>query len=109
VGSVRSLSLCGRSQATGWHPPHPSSCPRRRSPTGSHSALTSTFPPDLVDQVIEQTGRAEQRRRLLPARVVVYWVLALALYGQAAHEEVLRWLVEGLGWGGADQVFDRQV
>ncbi len=52
---------------------------------------------------------AEQRRRLLPARVVVYWVLALALYGQAAHEEVLRWLVEGLGWGGADQVFDRQV
>lgn len=67
-------------KATGWHPPHPSSFPRRRqSPTGSHSALTSTFPPDLVDQVIEQTGRTEQRRRLLPARVVVYWVLALAV------------------------------
>ena len=61
-------------------------------------ALTSTFPPELVDQVIAQTGRAEQRRRLLPARVVVYFVLALALYGQAAYEEVLRCLVEGLGW-----------
>jgi hypothetical protein len=61
-------------------------------------ALTSTFPPDLVDQVIEQTGRAEQRRRLLPARVVVYFVLALALYGHAAYEEVMRCLVEGLGW-----------
>ena len=61
-------------------------------------ALTHTFPPELVDQVIQETGRAEQRRRLLPARVVVYFVLALALYGHAAYEEVLRCLVEGLGW-----------
>jgi hypothetical protein len=43
-------------------------------------ALTSTFPPELVDRVVQQTGRAEQRRRLLPARVVVDFVLALALY-----------------------------
>jgi hypothetical protein len=61
-------------------------------------ALTHTFPPELVDQVIAQTGRAEQRRRLLPARVVVYFVLALALYSHAAYEEVMRCLVEGLGW-----------
>jgi len=61
-------------------------------------ALTSTFPPELVDRVVEQTGRAEQRRRLLPARVVVYFVLALALYSHAAYEEVMRCLVEGLGW-----------
>jgi Insertion element 4 transposase N-terminal/Transposase DDE domain len=61
-------------------------------------ALTYTFPPDLVDRVIAQTGRTEQRRRLLPARVVVYFVLALALYGHAAYEEVMRCLVEGLGW-----------
>ena len=63
-------------------------------------ALTHTFPPDLVDRVIEQTGRAEQRRRLLPARVVAYFVLALALYSHAAYEEVLRCLVEGLGGAG---------
>src|SRR5512132_186332 len=61
-------------------------------------ALTSTFPPDLVDRTVQQTGRAEQRRRLLPARVVVYFVLALALYSHAAYEEVMRCLVEGLGW-----------
>lgn len=61
-------------------------------------ALTSTFPPELVDQVIEQTGRVEQRRRLLPARVVVYYVLALALFAGVAYEEVMRCLVEGLGW-----------
>jgi Insertion element 4 transposase N-terminal/Transposase DDE domain len=61
-------------------------------------ALTHTFPPELVDRVVQATGRAEQRRRLLPARVVVYFVLALALYGHAAYEEVMRCLVEGLGW-----------
>jgi Insertion element 4 transposase N-terminal/Transposase DDE domain len=61
-------------------------------------ALTHTFPPDLVDQVVQETGRAEQRHRLLPARVVFYFVLALALYSHAAYEEVMRCLVEGLGW-----------
>jgi hypothetical protein len=61
-------------------------------------ALTSTFPPDLVDRVVARTGRAEQRRRLLPARVVVYYVLGLALFAGAAYEEVMRCLVEGLGW-----------
>ena len=60
--------------------------------------LTTTFPPELVDRVIAKTGRAEQRQRLLPARVVVYFVLALALYSHAAYEEVMRCLVEGLGW-----------
>src|SRR5919197_795484 len=61
-------------------------------------ALTHTFPPGLVDQAVRETGRAEQRHRLLPARVVVYFVLALALYSQAAYEEVMRCLVEG--WAG---------
>src|SRR5213083_1915130 len=61
-------------------------------------ALTHTFPPEVVDRVVQEAGRAEQRRRLLPARVVVYFVLALALYSHAAYEEVMRCLVEGLGW-----------
>ena len=64
-------------------------------------ALTSTFPPALVDRVVAQTGREEQRRRLLPARVVVYYVLALALFANSAYEEVMRCLVEGLGWARA--------
>jgi hypothetical protein len=38
------------------------------------------FPPDLVDKVIEATGTREQRRRLLPARLMVYFVLALWLF-----------------------------
>ena len=60
--------------------------------------LTTTFPPELVDRVIAKTGRAEQRQRLLPARVVVYYTLAICLFAQVGYEEVMRLLVEGLAW-----------
>jgi len=33
-----------------------------------------------------------------PARVVVYYVLALALFADSSYEEVMRQLVEGLSW-----------
>src|SRR6266487_124501 len=73
--------------------------------------LTRTFPPELVDRVIARTGRAEQRQRLLPARVVVYYTLAMCLFAQVGYEEVMRLLVEGLAWArrwrGAWQVPDK--
>ena len=56
------------------------------------------FPPELVDEVVAEAGRRERRRRLLPARVVVYYVLAMALFADASYEEVMRQLVEGLAW-----------
>jgi Insertion element 4 transposase N-terminal/Transposase DDE domain len=60
--------------------------------------LTKTFPPSLVDEVVAATGRAEQRQRLLPARLVVYYVLAMTLFSEASYEEVAPNLVEGLAW-----------
>lgn len=54
------------------------------------------FPRDLVDEVIAESGRRENRVRLLPAHVVVYYVLALALFFGEAYEEVMRRLVGGL-------------
>jgi transposase IS4-like protein len=59
-------------------------------------ALTQTYPPALVDQVVAQTGRRERRQRLLPARVVVYYLLSLALFADVAYLQVLRLLVEAL-------------
>lgn len=56
------------------------------------------FPPELVDSVVREAGRGERRQRLLPARVVVYYVLAMALFSDASYEEVMRQLVEGLSW-----------
>jgi hypothetical protein len=56
------------------------------------------FPAELVDGVVAEAGRRERRARLLPARVVVYYVLALALFADCSYEEVMRQLVEGLAW-----------
>lgn len=56
------------------------------------------YPPDLVDQVVAAAGRTEQRRRLLPARIVVYSVLGLALFRDAPYEDAMRLVADGLGW-----------
>jgi hypothetical protein len=60
--------------------------------------LTATFPRSLVDEVIEVTGRREQRNRLLPAHLTVYYVLAMTLFSSSGYEEVMRSLTEGLTW-----------
>jgi hypothetical protein len=51
---------------------------------------------DIVDDVINECGKREKRSRLLPAHVVVYYVLALNLFFGQAYEEVIRQLVNGL-------------
>jgi hypothetical protein len=60
--------------------------------------LTRLVTRELVDEVLAETGRAEQRKRLLPARAVVYFVLALALFYGDSYEEVMRKLVQGLSF-----------
>lgn len=62
----------------------------------SIGVLTRIVPRDLVDEVVAYAGRKEKRSRLLPAHVVVYYVLALALFFGEAYEEVMRRLVGGL-------------
>ena len=63
--------------------------------------LTRTFPPELVDAVIDEAKAREQRKRSLPARLSTYFVLAMWLWREHGYEEVLRQLIDGLGWSGA--------
>jgi len=79
----------------GWVKPETD---QRLSDHISIGVLTRVFPPELIDKILEETGRTERRSRLLPARVVVYYVLGLALFSQCSYEEVMRMLVEGLSW-----------
>ncbi|MFB8413993.1 IS4 family transposase [Streptomyces albidoflavus] len=58
--------------------------------------LTRAFPSQLIDEVVAETGRGELRSRLLPARVVVYFVLAMCLFFGQPYEEVARLLGDGL-------------
>lgn len=62
----------------------------------SIGVLTRIFPRDLVDQVVNETQRREKRSRLLPAHVIVYFVLALGLFFGESYDEVMRRLVGGL-------------
>ncbi|MFD5616834.1 transposase domain-containing protein, partial [Kitasatospora sp. NPDC127060] len=49
-----------------------------------------------MDTVIAEHGRGERRRRILPARLVVYFVLGLCLFARESYEEVVRLLTTGL-------------
>ena len=58
--------------------------------------LTARFPADEIKQILEETGRHSKRIRDLPAHVMVYYVIARALYRAEPMREVLRLLLEGL-------------
>jgi len=64
----------------------------------SLGVVAKTFPVATVKSVLEATGRSSRRQRELPAHVVVYYVIALALYMQSSYREVLRCLLEGMQW-----------
>jgi hypothetical protein len=52
--------------------------------------LTKTFPPELVDAVIDEAQAREQRKRSLPARLTTYFTLAMWLWREHGYEEVHR-------------------
>ena len=64
----------------------------------SLGVITQFFPIDKVRGVLQKTGRASVRERDLPAHVVVYYVIALALYMRSSYREALRCLLEGVQW-----------
>jgi Insertion element 4 transposase N-terminal/Transposase DDE domain len=64
----------------------------------SLGVIARAFPPDRVRQILDETGKASERERDLPAQVVVYYAIALALYMGSSTREVLRCLLEGLRW-----------
>jgi hypothetical protein len=71
---------------------------RRLSDLVSVGVLTRVFPPALVDRVIAEVGRTELRHRSLPARVMAYFSIGMALYSEGSYEDVLAQLTDGLSW-----------
>lgn len=64
----------------------------------SLGVLTTRLPLSQVKAVLAAQGKASRRQRDLPAHVVVYYVVALALFMEVSYREVLRCLLEGLAW-----------
>jgi hypothetical protein len=64
----------------------------------SLGVIANTFPLKRVRSVLAATGKASLRERDLPAHVVVYYAIALALFMHSSYREVLRCLLEGVQW-----------
>lgn len=78
----------------------------RLSDVVSVGLLTRVFPPELVDEVIEETGRTQVRRRTLPARSMAYFAIGMALHSQGSYEDVMAQLTDGLSWStGGEQAY----
>jgi len=59
----------------------------------SLGVLAEAFPRDVIEDVLTETGRREQRSRLLPAHVMVRFCQAMCLFFDDDYEEVMRKLV----------------
>ena len=79
----------------GWRKPESD---RRLSDLVSVGVLTKVFAPDVVDQVIAECDRTEQRRRSLPARSMAYFAMGMALHSEGSYEDVLALISDGLAW-----------
>jgi hypothetical protein len=55
--------------------------------------LARTFPAELVDRVIDQYWRREQRTRALPTRLVFYFLLVLCLFPHESYRSALKILM----------------
>lgn len=60
--------------------------------------IARSFPLSKVRQVLAETGKGSLRERELPAHVMVYYVIAMALFMSVSCREVLRCLLEGMQW-----------
>ena len=60
--------------------------------------LAEAFPLETVQAILKATGREGKRKRLLPASMMVYYVIALGLFVGVGCREVLRRLLDGAMW-----------
>src|SRR6266705_345123 len=60
--------------------------------------LAEAFPLETVRAILRATGREGKRKRLLPASMMVYYVIALGLFVGVGCREVLRRLLDGAMW-----------
>jgi hypothetical protein len=58
--------------------------------------VSARFSRDLLEEVLNRTGRREKRSRRLPAHVMIRYVIAMGLFADESYDEVMRRLVGNL-------------
>ena len=71
---------------------------RRLPDLVSVGLLMKVFPAEVVDAVVAECGRTEQRRRSLPARSMAYFAMGMALHSEGSYEDVLALISDGIAW-----------
>jgi hypothetical protein len=64
----------------------------------SLGVIARAFPEKAIRSALAESGKSSIRERDLPAHVVMYYVIAQALFMQVSQREVLRCLLEGVRW-----------
>src|SRR5436190_19687725 len=55
--------------------------------------LSTRFNRDLLEEVLNRTGRREKRSRRLPAHVMIRYVIAMGVFFAESYDEAMRRLV----------------
>lgn len=68
----------------------------RFSDTISFAVISRFIPCDKILSVLDRSNKGTKRSRLLPAHIMIYYIIALGFYFESSSREVLRFLLGSL-------------
>jgi hypothetical protein len=68
----------------------------RFSDTISFAVISRFIPCDKIQRILNQSNKSTKRNRLLPAHIMIYYIIALGFYFESSSRDVLRFLLGSL-------------
>lgn len=68
----------------------------RFSDTISFAMISKFIPCDKINEVLDRTNKSSKRKRLLPAHIMIYYIIVLGFYVESSSRDVLRYLMGSL-------------
>ena len=68
----------------------------RLSDTLSFGVISKALPPEKIQAILFRTDKQSERNRLLPAHILIYYIIALGFYMESSSREVLRFLIDSM-------------
>ena len=68
----------------------------RFSDTISFAVISRFIPCDKILSVLDRSNKSTKRNRLLPAHIMIYYIIALGFYFESSSRDVLRFLLGSL-------------
>jgi Transposase DDE domain/Insertion element 4 transposase N-terminal len=68
----------------------------RFSDTISFAVISRFIPCDKIQRILNHSNKSTKRNRLLPAHIMIYYIIALGFYFESSSRDVLRFLLGSL-------------